>query len=679
MGARKANRLIKEKSPYLLQHAYNPVDWFPWGKEAFEKAKREDKPVFLSIGYSTCHWCHVMEKESFENKRIADLLNRDYVAIKVDREERPDIDSVYMRVCQAISGHGGWPLTIIMTPDKIPFYAGTYLPPHNRAGLKGMSEVLPKIADLWKNERDLLLQSGQEIVNWLTFLDYKPEEKKDVSESLLHQGFQEFSRKFDPSYGGFAPAPKFPSAHIIIFLLRYYRLTANKEALRMAEKTLESIYRGGIYDHIGFGFSRYSTDNRWLIPHFEKMLYDNALLSFAYLEAYQATGVSLYARVATEVFEYILRDMVSPEGGFYSAEDADSEGIEGNFYLWEPKEIIEVLGAEDGEYFNQLFGITQKGNFQGRNIPNQLKKLLAADERDKVEKSRRLLFEYRNKRVHPYKDDKILTGWNGLMIASLAYGSRVLQDSRYYDAARLALDFIMYNMRREDGRLLARYRDKEARYPAFAADYAYLIWGLIELYEAGYDSEMIKIALELNRDLLRYFWDEEKGGLFLYGSDTEKLIARPKESYDGALPSENSVAAYNFLRLGRIIGDTGLEEKGYELIKVFSDQLYHMPSAYSFWLIATMLVWGKTKEIVVVGKREDEATRSMLNEINKQYLPEAIAVFKAEGEENGIQEVISYLEDMSSIDGKPAAYICQNYSCQRPITNLDELIYSLNN
>jgi uncharacterized protein len=453
------NKLLQEKSPYLLQHAHNPVDWYPWGGEAFSRAVAEDKPIFLSIGYSTCHWCHVMERESFEDEEVAIILNKHFIAIKVDREERPDVDHIYMSVCQAMTGRGGWPLTILMTPDRKPFYAGTYFPKTSRGGYAGIIEVLEHVKDAWHNEKDTLVESSDKIMEHMN-MEFGTDEHGEVNEEAIDDAVSRFSSNFDKVFGGFGSAPKFPTPHNLMFLLRHAKQSVNDNALDMVEKTLESMYRGGMYDHIGFGFSRYSTDRKWLVPHFEKMLYDNALLAFIYIEAYQATGKEQHRRVAEQIFEYVLRDMTSPEGGFYSAEDADSEGVEGKFYVWTPKEIIDVLGERDGKEFCDMYDITVKGNFEEASIPNIIENKTSFEELTKLplESMRRKLFEHREKRIHPYKDDKILTAWNGLTIAALAYGARVLGNESYMSAAKKAVGFIQDKLIRADGRLMARYR-----------------------------------------------------------------------------------------------------------------------------------------------------------------------------------------------------------------------------
>lgn len=664
------NRLIKQKSPYLLQHAHNPVDWYPWSEEAFAKAKREDKPIFLSIGYSTCHWCHVMERESFEDQEVADLLNRDYIAIKVDREERPDIDHIYMSVCQGMTGHGGWPLTIIMTPDRKPFFAATYLPKSKRHGLSGLMQLLPRLADLWQNDRTTVLESGEQVARWLE--DSEPDQAGELNMEIAHKAYQQYSRTFDKQYGGFGSAPKFPTPHNLLFLLRYHYFTGEAEALKMVEQTLDSMYKGGIYDHIGFGFARYSTDRRWLVPHFEKMLYDNALLILAYLEAYQVTNHPRYARIAREVLAYVLRDMTSSEGGFYSAEDADSEGVEGKFYVWTPEEIKEVLGEAEGADFCYTFDITGSGNFEGRSIPNLIENLLEEGERQKWESARIKLLTHRTKRVPPYKDDKILTAWNGLMVAALGKAYQVLGDSSYRMAAQQAVEFIFDSLRRSDGRLLARYREGEASFPAYAADYSFLIWGLIEMYEATYETGYLEKAMMLADEQLRYFWDEHKGGLFFYGSDAEQLLTRPKEVYDGAIPSDNSVALLNFLRLARLTGNLDLEDKAQQIINAFAGAAASIPTAHSFFLSAWLFNEMGSREVVVASKDKNETARRMLEHMQKNFLPDTVSIYK-EGNDLELVKLAPFTEDLTVAQtGQATAYICEGFACQQPVTDEKE-------
>jgi uncharacterized protein YyaL (SSP411 family) len=668
----KHNRLNLEKSPYLLQHAHNPVDWYPWGEEAFDKAKKDDKPIFLSIGYSTCHWCHVMAHESFEDEEVAELLNRDFICVKVDREERPDIDHIYMSVCQAVTGQGGWPLTIIMTPEQKPFFAATYIP-KNSGQMVGLMDLLPKVARMWKEQRDTIVASSEKIYEWMK----KPQTIAggDVNEQLLHEAYAYLADSFDRNYGGFGSAPKFPSPHNLMFLLRYYHLSGEDRALAMVEKTLESMYRGGIYDHIGFGFARYSTDRFWLVPHFEKMLYDNALLAIIYLEAFQLTGKDLYSRVAQEIFAYVLRDMTSEEGGFYSAEDADSEGEEGKFYLWQLEEVKEILGEEAGSQFSEAYHITRKGNFEERNIPN----LIGGNNinnRDVLEPMREKLFKYREQRVRPHRDDKILTSWNGLMIAALALGARILHNENYLQSAEKAADFILSRLQRNDGRLLASYRDGVAKYPSYASDYANLIWGLLELYETGFNPRYLKLALQLNHDLLKYFWDDHQGGLFLYGKDAEQLAARPKEWFDGALPSSNSVTALNLLRLSRLTGDNELISRSRTQLEIQAGVAQGMPAVSTFYLMAVAMYLAQPKEIVIVGQKGDESTEKMLSLLSSQGNPFTLAIFKDINDPESAC-LIPHIKDMQMMDGKATAYICENYTCQQPINDLSRFEDSL--
>ncbi len=587
---KKTNRLINEKSPYLLQHAYNPVDWFGWNEEAFQKAKTENKPIFLSIGYSTCHWCHVMEHESFEDEEVANILNNYFVSIKVDREERPDIDSVYMSVCQAMTGGGGWPLNLFLTKDKKPFYAGTYFPKTSKYNQTGFMEILESINDVWVSNKDHVLTTADQVVK--TLKGYSEDDSFDISKDILSEGFESFLNSFDSVFGGFSKAPKFPSPHNLSYLLSYYKTTGEKRALEMVKITLKSMYKGGIFDHIGFGFSRYSVDEKWLVPHFEKMLYDNALLAMAYIETYEITKDNIYKEVAEKILTYILRDMTSPEGGFYCGEDADSEGVEGKFYLWDFTEIYKVLDMEEGNLFINYYGIQREGNFEGSNIPNligeELEDLDKPDLKDKLENIREKLFDYREKRIHPHKDDKILTSWNGLMIAAFAKAGMVFREEKYKDVSTKALDFIFSKLQREDGRLLARFRQGESRYQAYLDDYAFIIWALIEVYEVTKDYFYIKKALELNKQMIELFLDKEKGGLFLYGKDNEELILRPKDIYDGAIPSGNSVAAMNMLRLFKITGDTNLKEEAESIFKVFGNSINKIPRAHAKTLEALL-------------------------------------------------------------------------------------------
>lgn len=596
------NRLASEKSPYLLQHAENPVGWYPWGEEAFEKARKENKPIFLSIGYSTCHWCHVMEKESFEEPDVAQLMNETFVSIKVDREERPDLDGIYMAAAQMMAGMGGWPLNIILTPDRNPFYAATYIPRQSRFGAIGMLELIPRIREVWLTRRDEVLTSASQIVNALR-QTVRGKRGDGLGEDVLRAAYSQLRLLFDEKHGGFGNAPKFPSPHNLIFLLRYWRRTGDKVALDMVEKTLDAMRNGGIYDQIGFGFHRYSTDSRWLLPHFEKMLYDQAMLAMAYTEAFQVTGKKEYRETAQEIFAYVLRDMTSPEGGFYSGEDADSEGKEGKFYLWTEDEIRRILEKEEADLIIKVFNVEKEGNFieqgaevnTGENILHLKKSVVdLASElniseeklRGRIEADRKKLFIAREKRIRPHRDDKILSDWNGLMIAAFAKGAKAFDKPEYANAAKGAADFILNSMSKPDGRLLHRYRDDEAAIPAFLDDYAFLIWGLLELYEATLDAVCLKAAVDMNNVLLDHFWDGEEGGFYFTPDDGEPLIVRKKEIYDGAVPSGNSVAMLNLFRLGRITTNPELEGKAREISRAFSKEVRQSPSSYSQLMIA---------------------------------------------------------------------------------------------
>jgi uncharacterized protein YyaL (SSP411 family) len=676
------NRLASEKSPYLLQHASNPVDWYPWGDEAFERAKKEDKPVFVSIGYSACHWCHVMEEESFSDDEVAGILNKHYISVKVDREERPDIDNICMKACQAMTGGGGWPLTVVMTPDGKPFFAATYLPKTSRFGQLGLMVVLPRIAEVWTNQRDELVATGERMA------DFIADESiygggGELDSTAIESAFESFRSTFDEAKGGFGTAPKFPSPHNLTLLLRWWERSGNEDALRMVTRTLDEMRRGGIYDHLGYGFHRYSTDAQWLVPHFEKMLYDQAMLAIAYTECFQATGESRYAETVREIFQYVLSRMTDPGGGFYSAEDADSEGEEGKFYVWRPDEIKELLGEERGEVFNDYYGVTEKGHLEGNSVLHQSKTLKEAAAGAKIseeELSKQLaedrgkLLKERNKRIPPFKDDKVLTDWNGLMIAALAAGGRTLGEASYIEAASKLADFILEHMRRPDGRLLHRYRDGEAAIPAFIDDYAFLVWGLVELYEAGFEIRYLEAALELTEEMIRLFLDAEKGGFFFTGSDGKQMLARSKEAYDGAIPSGNSVAALNLLRLGRMTGKSEYEKTASQLMKHFGELVSRAAAGFCQMLVALDFALGPSKEVVVAGDRDAIDTASLLRVLQTRFMPRKVVVLQPGGQDLGIiKKIAPYAGFMTPIDGRAAAYVCENYVCNRPVTDTAEL------
>jgi len=690
-SSNRPNRLIKEKSPYLLQHAYNPVDWHTWNEEAFEIARAENKPIFLSIGYSTCHWCHVMEKESFEDAEVAQLMNEAFVSIKVDREERPDIDHVYMTVSQMMTGSGGWPLTIVMTPDKKPFFAATYIPKGSRFGRTGMMELIPRIKEVWTNRHQDVLDSAENMTASLQSLE-KESSGELLDAGVLDKAYQELSQRFDKTYGGFSGAPKFPTPHNLFFMLRYWRRADIQEALKMVEKTLQELRWGGIFDQVGFGFHRYSTDREWLVPHFEKMLYDQAMLALAYLETYQATGNTVYSDTAKEIFTYVLRDMRSPEGGFYSAEDADSEGVEGKFYVWTEQELREILPADEADLIVRAFHVEKNGNFReeasgkslGANILYTGKSLadiasemnLPAEKlKSKIDSARFRLFEARQRRIRPHKDDKILTDWNGLMIAAIARGAQVLGDKAYADAAQGAVGFILNELRKPDGRLLHRYREGEASIAAHLDDYAFLVWGLIETYEATFDARFLKLALELNKDMIRHFWDEQGGGLYFTSDDAENLIVRKKEVYDGALPSGNAVAMLNLLRLGRFTGDADLEDRAFKLQRVFSKQVRQFPSGYTQFLTAVDFGLGSSHEVVIAGSL---GAKEMLDALRSRFSPNQVLVFRPAGEESaGIDAVAAFAKNYGPVGGKATAYVCSGHACKDPTTEVKNLLAML--
>jgi uncharacterized protein YyaL (SSP411 family) len=689
------NKLISEKSPYLLQHAQNPVDWYPWGAAAFNRAHKENKPIFLSIGYSTCHWCHVMEKESFEDPEVAQLLNETFVCIKVDREERPDIDNTYLTVCQMMIGSAGWPLTIIMTPDKKPFFATTYIPKETRFGRIGMKEIVPDIKALWEGKRNELLTSAEQITGAVEQIAHGAQGSlgSELGESTLKTAYDQLARSFDAQNGGFGTAPKFPTPHNLMFLLRYWKRFGDKQALGMVEKTLEAMSLGGIYDHIGFGFHRYSTDSRWFLPHFEKMLYDQALLAMAYIEAYQATdGKGVYEQAAREIFSYVLRDMTNRAGGFYSAEDADSEGEEGRFYLWTLDEVGHVLSQEEAELMARVFTMRKDGNFAeeaagretGKNIL-VLKKQLAAIALDlaiptnelarRLEGARSKLFEARAKRVRPHKDDKILTDWNGLVIAALAKGAQAFEEPLYENAARRSADFILANMVDAKGRLYHRYRDGEAAIGAFLDDYAFLCWGLIELYEATFASSYLQRALDLNAMMLEHFWDGEGGGFYFTADDADRVLVRKKEIYDGAVPSGNAVAMLNLLRLARLTGHQEYEEKAATLSRAFSDSIAPSPGAHTQFMIALDLARGPSYEVVIVGDPQAEDTKAMVGALRKAFVPNKVVIFRPAGEEApGITRLAGFTKDLAHLNNKATAYVCRAFRCELPTTEAHQML-----
>ncbi len=735
MSQHYRNRLGKQKSPYLLQHANNPVDWYPWGEEAFEKAKKENKPIFLSIGYSTCHWCHVMEHESFENSEIAELMNKYFIAIKVDREERPDIDGIYMTAVTAMTGQGGWPLNVFLTPDRKPFYGGTYFPPEPRWGAPAFSQVLTSIHEAWENQQEQILKSSQSLTDLLN-KTIEPQTGQALGDvKTLKSGFAQFEENFDSQHGGFGSQPKFPSSHNLSFLLRYWKRTLAPKALSMVEKTLQEMAKGGMYDQLGGGFHRYSTDERWHIPHFEKMLYDQAILAKTYLEAYQATGHESYAKVARDIFDYVLRDMKDKDGGFYSAEDADSAAVpaggsaavpaggsaasfdlaqdgpersrgavlaggsfpetqsaekkEGAFYVWSAQEVEAVLGKQDAEIFNYTFGVEVSGNAQsdpqgefiGKNILYVAHSAQEAAKRFRrteteiaqiLARLRQKLLTARDQRPRPSLDDKILTDWNGLMISSLAFGSRVLEEPRYKDAAVAAAEFILERLTTQDGRLLHRWRDGEAAIPGTLADYAFFVHGLLDLYEATFQVRYLKSADRFAREMIRLFSDESSGGFFVTSSDAEELIVRQKEIYDGAVPSGNSLACLDLLRLASITLNEEWHKEAQKFFKAFAGEISRRPAAYTQTLMALDYFLGPSQEIVLSTDGPAKEIDEMLRALYRRFLPNKIVILRDSADKN-LQDLLalaSFLKEQPVLKGRPTAYVCQNHVCQLPVSDL---------
>lgn len=669
------NKLIHEQSPYLLQHAYNPVNWFPWGDDAFNQALKEDKPIFLSIGYSTCHWCHVMEHESFEDEEVAVLMNETFISIKVDREERPDIDNIYMTVCQMMTGGGGWPLSVIMTPSKKPFFSGTYFPKEDRYGKIGFKNLIKQIASAWKTQREKIINSANQITNHLIEYTYRIEET-DISESIIHEAFNEYNKRYDVEYGGFGTSPKFPSPQNFLFLMRYWYLTKNETALEIVENTLTNIRNGGIFDQIGFGIHRYSTDKRWFLPHFEKMLYDQAMISIVFVEYFQLSGKELFRKAAENIFEYVLRDMQNFEGGFYSAEDADSEGVEGKFYVWSEEELKSALEIDEFKFFKKIFDIKNEGNYSEEATGNisglnhlclnkNEKVLIDPDMESSLNLIRKKLFDYRAKRIHPLKDDKILTDWNGLMIASLGKAARVLNDVKYSFAAEKAYHFIKKNLMDNNFNLYHRFRNNETAIEGNLDDYMFLIWGLLELYESTFNSEYLIDSLKLIENANSLFWDYNNGGYFFTKENNSDLIVRKKEIYDGAIPSGNSVAYHINLKLFKITSNRKYLEYSDKIIKLFASDIQKTPSAYGMLLAGYIGNFADNKEIIISGDLSDEEFQLF----NYKYAPFDVMI---KLEEKIVNE-IEYLKNYNSTDMNLKVFICENFICNLPLTNIEEI------
>ena len=680
-GKQHTNQLINETSPYLLQHAHNPVDWYPWGPEALERSRKEDKPILLSIGYSACHWCHVMEHESFENEDIAKMMNDNFVCIKVDREERPDLDSIYMNAVQMMTGHGGWPMTMFLTPDLKPFYGGTYYPPEDRRGMAGFPKVLTAIADSYKNRRPEILASADAITAELKKGDRFVASNELLTTEVLNSAFSALSGSFDQRHGGFGGAPKFPPSMTLMFLLRHHKRTNSAQALEMVETTLRKMAGGGMYDHLGGGFARYSVDARWLVPHFEKMLYDNALLTRIYLQAYQQTKNPLYRRIAEETLEYIIRDMTDRSGGFYSSEDADSEGEEGKFYVWTRSEVLDLLGADDGEVFCEFFDVTDEGNFEhGKSIlntPQTLEEFAADKEMSAdaltriINAGKRRLFNVREQRVRPGRDDKTLAAWNGLMLTAFAEAANILGRDDYREIAVRNAEFLTKELMR-DGRLLRTYKAGQAKLNGYLEDYAYVIEGLLAVYEATFELRFFTRARELADTMIDQFWDEQDGGFYFTSSDHEELITRTKDYFDNATPSGNSVAAAALLKLAVLTQQHDYSNNAVTILRALRPAMSRYPSAFGYMLSALDFYLSEPKEIAIVGKLDSHEVRSFAEEVYSRYLPNKVVAASEPGDE-AAAAAIRLLIDRSSVGSTATAYVCRNYTCLAPATTAEEL------
>ncbi len=677
------NHLASETSPYLLQHKDNPVDWYPWGPEALNRAKKEQKPIFLSIGYSACHWCHVMEHESFENASIAKLMNANFVCIKVDREERPDLDQLYMNAVHMLTGRGGWPMSVFLTPDLKPFYGGTYWPPKRRGGMPGFDEVLVSISQVWKTKRDQAVATSEKLTAAIAKLD-QGSEGGELTVDLISKAAKTLHHTFDRTYGGFGGAPKFPASMLLQMLMRHWHRKQERVSLDMVRTTLDRMAAGGIYDHLGGGFARYSVDARWLVPHFEKMLYDNALLAATYLEAYQITQQKEYARVVRETLDYVLRDMTHDAGGFYSSEDADSEGVEGKFYIWTPAQLKEVLGDKAADTFARVYDVSEAGNFEHSNILNlpktlkQQSQLLGRDLEEltaELAASRTKLFAARAKRVPPHKDDKVIVAWNGLMLEAMARAGAVLDEPRYVEAAAKAAHFLLSDLRNEKGRLLHTWRNGQAKIDAYLDDYASLAGGLLSLYEATFEEHYLDEAIGLMEVVLDKFSDREGNGFFYTAEDQETLIVRSKDFTDNAVPGGNSLAATVLVRLGKITGKQTYLEAAREALLPAAELMERAPRAAGQMLNALDLLLGPTYEIVLAGNLAEQATRNVLVDLRKRYLPNKVLAFAGNGKPS--EALSALLLGKSMLEGSPTLFVCEGHTCQAPAQGETEIAHAL--
>lgn len=678
---RKPNRLVHESSPYLLQHAFNPVDWYPWGEDALQAARKADKPIFLSIGYSACHWCHVMEHESFENPAIAEIMNEHFVNIKVDREERPDLDRIYMSSVLAISGRGGWPMSVFLTPDMKPFYGGTYWPPAAKMGMPGFTDVLTRIAEAWNSQRDKLLAGADELTEAVQRMCAPTGGAGEPVESLLNDAMAALLSVADRAHGGFGGAPKFPHAMDLRVLLRCAYRFNNSDAGDVVKLTLDKMAAGGIYDQLGGGFHRYSTDARWLAPHFEKMLYDNALLTPAYIESAQLTGCAEHARIARETLDYVLAEMTQPEGGFYSTQDADSEGEEGRFFVWYPDELVTHLGADDASLVAFCYDVSQHGNWEGKNILHRVKSDAEAaaefgtdeaDIRERLARSRGILLAERAKRVAPARDDKVIVSWNGMMIAAMARGARYFGDERYAEAARDAADFLLARCR-DEGRLLHVFKDGVAKLNAYLDDYACLIDGLVELYQATFEVRHLDEAIALYERMAERFIDRDDGGFYFTSDDHESLIARQKDSSDDATPSGNAMAATALLKLAHITGREDLDQTARDTISLLAKPLKSHPMSGGQTLIAIDFLLGPTHEIVVVEGNDADENREIRDELNRRFLPNSVLLIrrKTDTDDDLGAPVRELLAQKSAVDDRCTVYLCEQRTCREPLVGIE--------
>ena len=679
MEHKHTNRLIHETSPYLLQHAHNPVDWYAWGKDAFEKAKAEDKPILLSIGYSACHWCHVMERESFENEAIARLMNELFVNIKVDREDRPDLDEIYMNAVQMLTGRGGWPMTVFLTPDRKPFYGGTYFPPEDRGGMPGFPRILKGVNQAYRERPADVEKSVTQILNALQRMSESAETGQVFSKTIIAEGAAKVAQAYDVDNGGLGQAPKFPNAGVYELFLRHYHRSKSARYLEMVTHTLTRMACGGIYDHLGGGFHRYSVDAKWLVPHFEKMLYDNAQLVRIYAHAYKITGEPLFKSVVDESLTYLLREMLQPEGGFYSTQDADSEGEEGKFFVWTEGEVMGILGEDDGAIFCRIYDVSEAGNFEDKNI---LHPILTLDQASRyfrkksseieriIAKAKQKLFGEREKRIKPFRDEKIITAWNGLMLSGLAEAIKISPQPLFIDAAKRTIDFIFAKCFR-DGLLLHSYKDGQAKLLGFLDDYAFTAIGLLDMYEALFDTSALERAIALGGIMLRDFWDEKGGGFFSTGVSHEKLISRAKPIFDASIPSGNAMATQLLLRLYHMTGDDRYNQHAERVLRSYYDAMESQPFGFAHLLCALDFYLEKAKEVVIVGERGEPRVDELLMKIHSVYQPNMTIQLASPSEP--LENRSPLLRGKSQVGGNPTVYVCQNYTCSAPATSWDEL------